>query len=59
MTPYRTASQGVNGSPYTTPARKDLKIGSRTYCEPVIFSGPLFRAALKGSIQIAEKPVYA
>ena len=56
MTPLRTIPQQVNDVPYTTPAKKGLKIGPRVCCRVLIFSGPLLRISLNDGIQIAEEP---
>ena len=53
MTPLRTIPQHVNDAPYTTPAKKKSKIGSRAYCRNVISSRPLFRTSLNISLHIA------
>ena len=54
MTPLRAAAQHVKDAPHTTPAKKGPEIGSRAYCETLIFSGPPLRMILNGSLQIAE-----
>ncbi|NLI35928.1 MAG: hypothetical protein GX416_05380 [Bacteroidales bacterium] len=59
MTPYGATAQQVNDAPYTTPARKGLKIGLRAYRRNLIFSGPLLRTSLNGSLQVADWPFYA
>jgi len=46
MTPLRTILQHVNDTPYTTPAKRGLKIDSRAYCRALIFSRPLLRTIL-------------
>jgi len=57
MTPLRAAAQCVNDAPYTTPAKKGPKIGSRAYCGTLIFSGPLLRTSLNAILQIAVAPL--
>ncbi len=57
VTPLRTAAQHVNDVPYTTPAKKGPKIGSRAYCGTLIFGGPLLRMSLNTILQIAEAPL--
>ena len=59
MTPLRTITQYVNDVPYTTPAKRDLKIGSGAYCRNVISGRGLFRLVLNVPIRIAEEPIYA
>jgi len=54
MTPYDTIPQQVNDAPDTTPAKRGTKIGSRAYCEHVIFSRPLFRTILNHGLQTSE-----
>jgi hypothetical protein len=56
MTPLRAITQDVNDAPYTTPAKKGSKIGSRVYCRLLIFGGPLLRTSLNDGVQIAEEP---
>jgi len=55
MTPLRTIAQQVNDAPYTTPAKRGPKIGSRAYCGYLIFGGPLLRTSLNDRTQIAEE----
>ena len=58
MTPYGAAAQQVNDAPYTAPAKRGTKIGSRAYCGALIFSGPLFRIVLNDSLQIADSAIH-
>jgi len=44
ITPYRAVAQYVNDTPYTMPAKRILKIGSRAYRGHVIFSRPLLKS---------------
>jgi len=55
MTPLRTIAQQVNDAPYTTPAKRGPKIGSRAYCGHLIFGGPLLRTSLNDRPQIADE----
>ena len=54
MTPLRTITQYVNDVPYTTPAKRGLKIDSGAYCRNVISGRGLFRLVLNMPIRIAE-----
>ena len=53
MTPLRTITQYINDAPYTTPAKRGSKIGSRVNCRNVISSRGLFRLGLNVSLWIA------
>ena len=54
MTPLRTILQHIKDEPYTTPAKRDPKIGTRVYCRNVISDRALFRLDLNVPVQIAE-----
>ena len=54
MTPLRTITQYINDTPYTTPAKRGLKIEARAYCRDVISGRGLFRLDLNTPLQIAD-----
>jgi predicted metalloenzyme YecM len=57
MTPLRVILQQVNDTPYTTPAKRGLEIGSRVYCRNVISGRPFFGTNLNRPLQIVEWPI--
>ena len=59
MTPLCAITQHINDAPYTTPAKRGLKIGLRAYCRNVISGRGLFRLGLNVPLQIAERPIRA
>ncbi len=50
MTPLRAILQRVNDAPHTTPAKRGLKIGARTYYRNVISDRGLFRFVPKNGL---------
>ncbi len=59
MTPLRTITQHANDTPYTTPAKRGVKIKPVTHCRNVISSRGLFRLGLNALLQIADCPICA
>ena len=59
MTPLCTITQHINDAPYTTSAKRGLKIEARAYCRNVISGRGLFRLDLNRPIRIAEGPICA
>ena len=58
MTPLLTITQHVNDAPYTTPAKRGLKIEARAYCRNVISGRGLFRLSLNDCLQVAGDSIW-
>ncbi len=59
MTPLCTIKQYVNDAPYTTPAKRGVKIKPVPHCRNVISDRGLFRLDLNTPLQIAKGPIRA
>ena len=54
MTPLCAITQHINDAPYTTPAKRGLKIDFGAYCRNVISDRGLFRLVLNVPVQIPD-----